>query len=43
MAKRTAAAEKTATALDLYNAVLNEYPDRLNRGVLWNSARAVKG
>ncbi|MGH3212234.1 MAG: MBL fold metallo-hydrolase [Trebonia sp.] len=38
-----AASEKTATALDLYNAMANEYPDRLNRGVLWNSARAVKG
>ena len=37
-----AAAENTATALDLYNAVLDEYPDRLNRGVLWNSAQAVK-
>jgi glyoxylase-like metal-dependent hydrolase (beta-lactamase superfamily II) len=37
-----AAAEKTATALDLYNAIVDEYPDRLNRGVLWNSARAVK-
>ncbi len=39
----SAAAEQAATALDLYNAVLAEYPDRLNRGVLWNSARAVKG
>jgi hypothetical protein len=37
-----AAAEKTATVLDLYNAVVDEYPDRLNRGVLWNSAQAVK-
>jgi len=37
-----AAAAKAATTLDLYNAVLEEYPDRLNRGVLWNSARAVK-
>jgi glyoxylase-like metal-dependent hydrolase (beta-lactamase superfamily II) len=36
------AADKAATALDLYNAVVDEYPDRLNRGVLWNSARAVK-
>jgi len=32
----------TSTALDLYNAVLESYPDRLNRGVLWNSARALK-
>ncbi len=38
-----AASEKTGTALDLYNAVLDAYPDRLNRGVLWNSTRAVKG
>jgi glyoxylase-like metal-dependent hydrolase (beta-lactamase superfamily II) len=38
----TAAADRTGTALDLYNAVLDEYPDRLNRGVLWNSAKAVK-
>jgi glyoxylase-like metal-dependent hydrolase (beta-lactamase superfamily II) len=37
-----AAAARTSGALDLYNAVLDEYPDRLNRGVLWNSARAVK-
>ena len=26
----------------LYNAVIVEYPDRLNRGVLWNSTKAVK-
>jgi glyoxylase-like metal-dependent hydrolase (beta-lactamase superfamily II) len=38
----SAAAEKAATALDLYNTAVDEYPDRLNRGVLWNSARAVK-
>lgn len=38
-----AAAEHTSTALDLYDAVLDAYPDRLNRGVLWNSARALKG
>jgi hypothetical protein len=37
-----AAAKRTTTALDLYNAVIEEYPDRLNRGVLWNSAKAVK-
>jgi glyoxylase-like metal-dependent hydrolase (beta-lactamase superfamily II) len=37
-----AASERTTTALDLYDVVVNEYPDRLNRGVLWNSARAVK-
>jgi glyoxylase-like metal-dependent hydrolase (beta-lactamase superfamily II) len=37
-----AAVKGTATALDLYNAVVEEYPDRLNRGVLWNSTKAVK-
>jgi glyoxylase-like metal-dependent hydrolase (beta-lactamase superfamily II) len=37
-----AAATRTGTALELYNAVIGEYPDRLNRGVLWNSAKAVK-
>ena len=37
-----AAAKRTTTALDLYNAVVVEYPDRLNRGVLWNSTKAVK-
>jgi len=36
------ASEKTATALDLYHVMVGEYPDRLNRGVLWNSAQAVK-
>jgi len=38
----TAASERTTTALDLYHAVVDQYPDRLNRGVLWNSARAFK-
>jgi glyoxylase-like metal-dependent hydrolase (beta-lactamase superfamily II) len=37
-----AASGKTATALDLYQAMVGAYPDRLNRGVLWNSAQAVK-
>ena len=37
-----ALAKRTDTALDLYDAVVDEYPDRLNRGVLWNSTRAVK-
>ena len=37
-----AAAKRTTTALELYNAVVVEYPDRLNRGVLWNSTKAVK-
>jgi alpha-beta hydrolase superfamily lysophospholipase len=28
--------------LELYNAMLSLYPDRLNRGALWGSARALK-
>jgi glyoxylase-like metal-dependent hydrolase (beta-lactamase superfamily II) len=35
--------DKTSTALELYNAMLGFYPDRLNRGALWGSARALKG
>ena len=35
--------DKTSTALELYNAMLTLYPDRLNRGALWGSARALKG
>jgi len=35
--------DKTSTALELYNAMLTFYPDRLNRGALWGSARALKG
>jgi glyoxylase-like metal-dependent hydrolase (beta-lactamase superfamily II) len=35
--------DKTSTALELYNAMLRFYPDRLNRGALWGSARALKG
>jgi glyoxylase-like metal-dependent hydrolase (beta-lactamase superfamily II) len=38
-----AAAEvRTQSASDLYEAILAAYPDRLNHGVLWNSAHAVK-
>lgn len=37
------AAEQAGTALDLYNAVLDEYPGRLNHGVPWNSCRALTG
>ncbi|GAA1126680.1 MBL fold metallo-hydrolase [Kribbella jejuensis] len=33
---------RTSTALDLYNAMIEAYPDRLNRGVLWNSTRSIK-
>lgn len=38
-----AATAQTANALDLYNLVLDEFPHRMNRGILWDSARAVKG
>jgi glyoxylase-like metal-dependent hydrolase (beta-lactamase superfamily II) len=38
-----AAAEKAGGYLDLYEAMVELYPDRINRGVLWNSAKAVKG
>jgi hypothetical protein len=37
-----AAAEHAQTHTDLYTAVLERYPDRINRGVLWNSARTVR-
>jgi glyoxylase-like metal-dependent hydrolase (beta-lactamase superfamily II) len=36
-----AAAEKATGYLDLYEAMISRYPDRVNRGVLWNSAKAV--
>jgi hypothetical protein len=36
-----AAAEKAGSHTDLYDAMVALYPDRVNRGVLWNSARAV--
>ena len=37
-----AAAEQAAGHQELYDAMVARYPDRLNRGVLWNSAQAVK-
>jgi glyoxylase-like metal-dependent hydrolase (beta-lactamase superfamily II) len=37
----TGAAEKSGTYEDLYENMVGRYPDRLNRGVLWNSAKAV--
>ncbi|HEY3510256.1 MBL fold metallo-hydrolase [Kribbella sp. NPDC051137] len=37
-----AAGARTSTALDLYNAMIEAYADRLNRGVLWNSTRSLK-
>jgi glyoxylase-like metal-dependent hydrolase (beta-lactamase superfamily II) len=36
------AAEKATGHQDLYDAIAELYPDRLNRGVLWNSAKSVK-
>lgn len=35
--------DKTSTTPELYNAMLKLYPDRINRGALWGSARALKG
>jgi hypothetical protein len=32
----------TTTAEELYNQMLALYPDRLNPGALWSSARGVK-
>jgi glyoxylase-like metal-dependent hydrolase (beta-lactamase superfamily II) len=37
----TAAAEKAGGFTDLYEAMVDLYPDRVNRGVLWNSAKTV--
>jgi glyoxylase-like metal-dependent hydrolase (beta-lactamase superfamily II) len=39
--ERTAAS--TRTALELYNEMLALHPDRINPGILWSSARAIKG
>jgi glyoxylase-like metal-dependent hydrolase (beta-lactamase superfamily II) len=36
-----AAADKADNYTDLYEAMVALYPDRVNRGVLWNSAKAV--
>jgi glyoxylase-like metal-dependent hydrolase (beta-lactamase superfamily II) len=36
-------AETTTIARELYDQVLSLYPDRINPGILWASARAVKG
>lgn len=36
-------AESTTTAPEVYDQVLAAYPDRINRGALWGSARALKG
>jgi glyoxylase-like metal-dependent hydrolase (beta-lactamase superfamily II) len=36
-------AETTTTARELYDQMLSLYPDRVNPGALWASARAIKG
>jgi hypothetical protein len=36
-------AETAQTARELYDEVLAVYPDRVNPGALWLSARALKG
>jgi hypothetical protein len=33
----------TTTSLELYDKMLELYPNRVNPGMLWSSARAVKG
>ena len=38
-----AAAQRSDTAQDLYEAMIERYPDRFNRAVVWHSAHAVKG
>ena len=38
-----AAARGTDSAEDLYEAMIERYPDRINRAVVWNSAHAIKG
>jgi len=35
--------EGTATSRELYDRMLDLYPNRVNRGALWRSARAIKG
>ncbi|MEU8298551.1 MBL fold metallo-hydrolase [Micromonospora sp. NPDC048909] len=37
-----AAAQRTGNAQDLYQAMIERYPDRINRSVAWNNAHAVK-
>jgi glyoxylase-like metal-dependent hydrolase (beta-lactamase superfamily II) len=38
-----AAAQRTDNPRELYEAMIERYPDRINRAVVWNSANAVKG
>lgn len=35
--------DNTSSTKELYDEMLALYPDRLNRGALWGSARAIKG
>ncbi|MET8309537.1 MBL fold metallo-hydrolase [Micromonospora sp. NPDC005173] len=37
-----AAAQRTGTAEELYAAIIERYPDRINRAVAWKSAQALK-
>jgi hypothetical protein len=41
-AERDGVAETSATARELYDRMLELYPDRANPGSLWGSARAAK-
>jgi hypothetical protein len=38
-----AAAQRTDNVQALYEAMIERYPDRINRAVVWNSAHAMKG
>jgi hypothetical protein len=35
-------AEATSTARELYDQIIERYPDRINRDVVWTSAQAVR-
>jgi len=35
--------DETSSTTELYDAMLSRYPDHVNRGALWGSARAIKG
>ncbi len=37
------AVQRTNSAEDLYDAMIECYPDRINRAVVWNSAHGIKG
>jgi hypothetical protein len=36
-------AASTSTTLELYHVLLETYPDRVNPGAAWGSARSAKG